>query len=312
MTVNLIATVDVDNDGIALKNERNHLSWQGVERLPDIKRVFESIGAPVTWFVRADNQLREVYDSAAYLYQTYGHLWRDLANTGDEIAWHPHLYEWEAHSCKYVVDTDEMRCAFKLREIHAELKAQELALQSVRVGEAFHGNALMHSFCELGLRVDSSAIPGRRRTDEARTFDWLPTPNEPYFPSQLDYRIPGEKSEQLPILEVPLTTMPVRAPYDSAPLRRYINLTYHHHLFRDAFSAHLENIDGAKGKAIFITMILHPEEVCNGSGKSPALYSYSLKEVVRNLTFILETLEALSHQVRFLRMKDTVAAISRG
>lgn len=309
MIVNLLLTVDVDNDGIALNNERNELSWRAIARIPDIKRVFDEFGAVVTWFVRADDQLRAIYGSAAYLHTEYSGLWRDLATTGDEIGWHPHLYEWDEVRCAYSVDTDEIRCAMKLRSIHNELRA--LRFDSVRVGEAFHGNALMSALCELGLKVDSTAIPGRRRADSARIFDWSSTPNEPYYPSATDYRVPGKQDQRLRILEVPLTTMPVRAGYDVAPLKRYINLTYHHALFKAGFDAHLKDEMRASKESLYVTTILHPEEVYASPDPHP-LYSYSLAETRRNLNYMLDAIRAFDSEVRFLRMSDASEATGDG
>jgi hypothetical protein len=311
MIVNLLLTVDVDNDGIALNNERNELSWRAIARIPDIKRVFDEFGAVVTWFVRADDQLRAIYGSAAYLHIEHCGLWRDLATAGDEIGWHPHLYAWDEARRAYLVDTDEIRCAMKLRSIHNELRARSLSFDSVRVGEAFHGNALMRALCELGLKVDTTAIPGRRRADKARIFDWSSTPNEPYYPSTTDYRVPGEQGQRLPILEVPLTTMPVRAGYDAAPLKRYINLTYHHALFKAGFDAHLKDETRASREELYVTTILHPEEVCARSDAHP-LYSYSLAEARRNLNYMLDAIRAFDSEVRFLRMSDASGAARGG
>lgn len=302
MTANLLVTVDVDHDGVALENERTELTWRGLERLPDIKRLFQSFGAPVTWFVRADNQLRELYGSAGYLHLEHGNLWRDFAATGDEIAWHPHLYRLDEREGVYLLDGNEERCAAKLRQIHAELDEQGLRFQSVRIGEAFHGNALMHTLNGLGLKIDSTAIPGVRRTDETRQFDWSPTPNEPYYPSPDDYRVPGPVGRQLSLLEVPLTTIPVRADYDSAPRRRYINLAYHHSLFKAGFGSYLET-ETRERDQLTITMILHPEEVLGIAGAHP-LYSFSLHEAQLNLTYLLDTLQTSGIQPRFSRMID--------
>ena len=45
--------------------------------------------------------------------------------------------------------------------------------------------------------------------------------------------------------------MPVRAGYDVAPLKRYINLTYHHALFKAGFDAHLKDENASlKGIAL--------------------------------------------------------------
>ena len=121
-----------------------------------------------------------------------------------------------------------------MKETYTELAKAGYVFRSLRMGECFHANETMHAANALGLTVDSTAIPGRKRNDSARVFDWLPTPDQPYFPSQNDCRVPAAGGS-LPILEVPVTTMRVRAPYDVVSLKRYMNLTYHHHLFREGF-----------------------------------------------------------------------------
>src|SRR5205085_4432929 len=105
-------------------------------------------------------------------------------------------------SRQYDIDRDEVRCAQKLVETRAELEAKGFKHLSVRIGEAFHGNAMMKTLDDLGLAVDSTAIPGRTRSDESRAFEWGPSPNNPYYPSRRDYRVP-DSSDHLSILEVP-------------------------------------------------------------------------------------------------------------
>ena len=44
------------------------------------------------------------------------------------------------------------------------------------------------SFKTLGLKADSSCIPGRQRKDREKFFDWSKAKNCPYFPSDYDYQ----------------------------------------------------------------------------------------------------------------------------
>jgi hypothetical protein len=300
VAVNLLFTIDVDNDGVEA-DERTALTWKSVGLIPRLKELFDQLGLRLTWFVRADNQLRDVYGSAGYLLLEHAGLWSEMERSGDELAWHPHLYEWCEASRLYVADRDEQSCARKLMETRAELLAAGFAHSSVRIGEAFHGNALMRTLDELGLEVDSTAIPGRVRRDESRAFDWGPTPNAPYRPSASDFRVPGA-GDSLRILEVPMTTMPVKASYDPDFMTRYINPAYHHANFKAGLKR-LFDSQPPDGRETFLTLILHSDEV-SLEGREHALYSFSLDVVRENVAYLLASLESKGLECRSIRMKD--------
>jgi len=280
VAVNLLCTIDVDNDG-AQNDERTELSWTSIDRIPHLKDLFNSFNLHLTWFIRADNQLQDIYGTAAYILREYEPLLSELERSGDEVAWHPHLNEWCEKSSRYVADRDEYRCAQKLMKTRAELEAKGFKHSSVRIGEAFHGNAMMKTLDELGLKVDSTAIPGRTRSDESRTFDWGPTPNTPYHPSARDYRVP-DTSNSLNILEVPMTTMPVKASYDPDFLIRYINPAFHHANFKAGLDRSFKTLFPATQSETFLTLILHPDEI-SSEGRTHPLYSFSLEGVRKNI-----------------------------
>lgn len=279
MNLTLLVTSDIDQDGLSFGTERDALSWNAVEMVPRIAELLAARGLPATWFVRADNQLDEVYGSAAYLFERFDALWSELRAAGHAIAWHPHIYRRAGGT--YVVETDGARCAEQLRRVHAALPRPFTA---VRVGEAFHSNESMRALDELGLRIDSTAIPGRKRDDGVRRFDWEPTPNEPYHPSRADYRVAGD--DALRILEVPMTSMTIEAPYDSAPLRRYINLAYRSDILAAAFARYLETLDRERDHVI--VTIVHPEEALPNANP---LYGEGLAEIARNLDAVLAEIE---------------------
>jgi hypothetical protein len=302
--VNLLFTIDVDNDGVE-DDERTALTWKSIERIPQIGELFASFNLCLTWFVRADNQLKEVYGSAAYLLQQHQALWSQLEAAGDELGWHPHLYEWCADSRKFVADKDEQRCARKLIETRTELLAHDFVHSSVRIGEGFHSNAMMRALSDLGLQVDSTAIPGRVRDDASRSFDWGPTPNRPYYPSAADYRVP-DAGDSLKILEIPMTTMPVKASYDRDSLTRYINPAFHHANFKAGLDRSFDSLFPTGQSECFITLILHSDEV-SAEGRAHPLYSFSLETVRQNITYLLESLEARDLEYRSLRLKDVLS-----
>lgn len=279
MTITIVITVDVDQDGITAANERNDLSWESIGQVTPISRLLGARGLPATWFVRADNQLAEIYGNAAHLFHEFSDLWSLLRARGDEIGWHPHIYERDAAGM-FACDLDDERCASKLRGIHAELAVQGLEFASVRIGEAFHGNSMMRTLSSLGLHVDSTAMPGRRRHDGVRSFDWKPTPSRPYRPSASDYRVSGD--DALPIVELPMTMVAVKADYDPRPLSRYLSLAYRPSILREALGRYFAK---APDDAVIVT-ILHPEEV-RPARTANALYANSLDAVEENLEALL-------------------------
>lgn len=274
MTI-LAVTIDIDQDGMAFGVERDELRWTSVEIVPRLAEVFAARGVRATWFIRADNQLADVYGNAAWLLEEYEDLWSSLRDAGHDLAWHPHVYR-RGESGGYETETDGSRCAEQLEWIHGDLTARGHRFGAVRVGEAFHANEAMQTLDRLGLRIDSTAIPGRKRNDAGRMFDWEPTANEPYHPSRTDYRVPGP--DALSILEVPMTSIPIRAPYDEVALRRYVNLAYRADLLGPALAEH------ADGLSTLVT-IVHPEEAVRSPGNP--LYGEGLPEIERNLDLIL-------------------------
>ena len=299
MTLNLLITVDVDQDGANIENERTSLSWGCLEQIPAIKQIFRGFDLYTTWFVRADNQLETFYGSPAYLLLAYNWLWKELAASGDEIAWHPHIYR-RTNTGEYRMETDEHRFCSQLTGIRADLKREGFEHLSVRVGEAFGTNLIMRTLAGLGLKADSSAIPGRRRADSARTFDWALSPNQPYVPDVNDYRVPAV-TRGLSIVEVPMTTAPIQAPYDKEPLLRYMNLSYRHPFFKQAVEAYLTSVEHWPGDTYF-TLIVHPDEVMPERPAHP-LYEFSLASVERNLNYLLEAIASRGMGVRSLAVR---------
>jgi peptidoglycan/xylan/chitin deacetylase (PgdA/CDA1 family) len=290
MTIALAVTLDVDQDGIAYGSERDTLTWKAVELIPRIAELLEARGIRATWFVRADNQLAELYGTAAYLLETHARLWASLRAAGHALAWHPHVYRRDGDT--WLPETDGIRCADRLREIASELRAGGHWFQAVRIGEAFHSNETMQALDELGLKVDSTAIPGRRRDDGVRSFDWEPTANTPYHPSRADYRVPGE--DALAILEVPMTTVPIQAPYDQAPLRRYVNLAFRHDLLSTAVEGELDGLP-------LIVTLTHPEEAF--SNPPNPLFGGGLENIAANLDMLLERARSRG-DVRIVTMNE--------
>lgn len=302
MGINLIATIDVDNDGVE-NDERTHLKWSSLELIPEIKKVLSDLGLRTTWFVRADNQLKDVYGSAAYLLEEYATLWKQLQYTGDEVGWHPHIYFWDENEKSYLPDLDPIQRVKKIVDIREELVGLGFHHTAVRMGEAFHTNETMRAINQLSLKVDASALPGRKRQDKSRWFDWSTTSNEPYFPSNDDYRVPGLGSH-LDILEIPITTAPIRTSYDTLETAayRYLNPVYQHNKFKMAVEWVLSSYAGLTDEG-FITITFHPSEVIQRHIYHE-LYAFSLNEMKLNLRHLLQLLNDRNISLRSVTMTE--------
>ena len=300
MAVNLVVTVDVDNDGAAAG--ATSLAWTSIEWLPALKEIFERLDVCVTWFVRADNQLMAVYGTAAYVLLEHEALWSRVVGPEDELGWLPHVYRWCRQTRRYVCERDPARFVDQLKAAHSDLTSQGYGFTSVRIGDGYHCNATMQAVEDLGLRVDSTAIPGRKRGDGSRVSDWVPTPNHPYHPSRADYRVAGA-TDRRELLEVPMTTVPIRAAYDRCQVYRYLNPAFHHQIFIAAIERILADREALQAREHVLTLILHPDEVVPRE-RAHALYAFSLDEVHRNIAYLRARLGELGVEQRALRMRD--------
>jgi hypothetical protein len=179
---------------------------------------------------------------------------------------------------------DEEEVSRLLRSTHAELLAKGHEFASVRMGEAIGGNLILRTLAGLGLEVDSSAIPGRRRLDRDRWFDWSGSPNTPFRPSVADYRVPG--SPELPILEVPMTVSLVHAPFDPDPLPRYTNLAYHPAIFAAALDRWFNGLTDKTANEV-LTLIAHPDELLTQPDQHP-LYAFTPDALRTNIETVLD------------------------
>src|SRR5688572_8899209 len=212
----VMLTVDLGpDDAVHGEGRSDALSWERTARgLATMTEAFRSLendlGAAmaITWFVRADAAVERHLGSGTAVLRMFAPLLSRAAQAGHELAWLAQLPgEMDA------------RALDDLARIHSGFVAEAFAPKSARAGELRHDNASMAALDALGIAFDSSALPGRVRRDGGWRLDWAGTPAHPYHPSVADYRRPGEPHRR--IIEIPFTTVPIRAPYDAAPLARY-------------------------------------------------------------------------------------------
>jgi hypothetical protein len=293
--LHLALTVDVDPDNfdVSIFGADKRLSWRGVdEKVPELLEVLnpitDSLGNPprITWFVRADSELHRTYGSYTYLFEKYNSLWKEREARGEEIAWHPHI--------------ETVR---ELDDSFNSLKKLGRTVTSVRMGMSLGSNDFMEHFSSYGFRVDSTALPGRKRLDTNRVFDWLSTPEKPYFPSREDYRVPGDTRGD--ILEVPFTMMSTKADYDTEVCSRYLNLSYRQSPLTKNSLSRL-----AREKELLV-MIVHPSELLPPK-EEHSLLSFDLSTVIANLTLIVEQAKKYDRNVVYTTLSDVVDLVHQG
>ena len=220
-TVYFVLSCDVDPDraGVVAGTPPDRLAWRGMtEGIPALKARLRDVTdddgrqPAFTWLLRADEQVRELEGSYAWVLRTHRPLLASLQTSGDELGWHPHFWRRAAADGPWVqelVDVDwqvEM-----LRRAHADVVTGFAGPpKSVRMGWSYHNNRTYEALEELGVAAECSALPGyrtlRRSASATREnlFDWYVTPRAPYRPSRADYRRPaGEGEASSRLLEVP-------------------------------------------------------------------------------------------------------------
>jgi hypothetical protein len=299
-------TFDLDSDlfdeSVAPTGGHSKISWRGIsEGIPLIRERLARVGhafgvKPVpTWFVRADNQIADIYGRPAHLLIGYGDLFRMLREAGEEIAWHPHLYRREGGGWRQ--ETDDAVLDAHMTAALADMTAAGFPPLCGRIGEAYGSNGIMAAFDALKIPYASSSMPGRKRIDAERSLDWEPTPRIAYHPSVADYRVPGKPSRR--VLEIPFSMLMVKADYDAQPFLRYLDLSYR----ADAVAVGLDELIR---QAPYIVAVTHPSALLpefrpeGGHG----LVSFDVQNLEDSLSQLIERARATGRAVRFLRLSD--------
>ncbi|MBU1023734.1 hypothetical protein KKB99_05530 [bacterium] len=290
--ISLCLTADICN---AIFDEHNSKKrWDEIiyaairleESLGNLKDDFNQT-PKITWFVRADPKMKSQMGTATYLLKRYFAHFSRFRAKGHEIAWHPHL---SYHNLQYELH--------KLPKIVEDVR-NYFTVTSVRVGEGFHSNELMHLMELLDFSIDSTALPGRKNLNARTPFDWEGSPATPYFPNQSDYRR-HDSSKLSGILEVPFTMLPIRLDGDKpGPTARYMNFSYYCELFRSGVMAKDNWNDVLVG-------ITHPAEICHpeDNNKSHKLLGFDEMAPRKNIQFLMERLNSLGKKVRFSSIQN--------
>ena len=274
MSLPVFMTIDVGPDDAILGHA--HESGPGWDRsaagLADLQAVIEQVSRHVgtrvetTWFVRADRHVADIRGDTTAVFGRFGSFLAERVEAGDEVGWMPQIYSVHGSALEHAA----------LLSVHQSLLDAGWNPRSVRMGGCFHDDQSMAILDALRIEVDSSAIPGRQKLDLGWRLDWRNTPPSAYLPSIADYRSAGSPS--LRILELPLTVIPIRAPYDHAPLLRYLNPAMRPALFVE------EDIAALVGHSDYLQCVVHPDELrASARGAGHPLIAYSRDACAENL-----------------------------
>lgn len=264
-------TFDVDNESYLESRSIDELDLY-FQSMREIISSYKDI--KTTWFLRIDRQAESIGGRPDYVFITHRDKIKWLLDNGHEVGWHHHAYIKQ--NDKWVQDLNEDRICHDLKS-YGEI-ALSYGVKSLRAGWGFHTNATIKTTNDLGIKIDSSAIPRPRYSWEKSSKDWNNTPAHPYFPSKKDYRLPGKP--EVGILEIPISVTRIEAPYDTDKgILRYINLAYHREIFKKAMESVMKDNE-------YIVIIAHPYEFFDGH-KNPLL-SFDISSLKSNLDFLCE------------------------
>ncbi|MEN0651598.1 MULTISPECIES: hypothetical protein [Hyphobacterium] len=284
---------DIFDESISSSNARTRLSWRGIsEGVPAIRAALDVFapGIPVTWFVRVDNQIADIYGRPGHLLEQHRGLFEDLRARGDEIAWHPHLYRRKDEGWEQ--ETDDAALLTAMQAAIADMRALGFEPRCGRIGEAYGSTGLMAAFDACGIPYDSTAMSGRKRIDGERSIDWLDTPRTAYRPSKSDHRVPGSPAHD--VIEIPMSMLKVKADYDAEPFLRYLDLSYR----TEAVAC---GMDSLVSEAPYLVAVTHPSALMpdfapmGGHG----LLSFDLENMTRTLRLLAETAAAKCRELTF-------------
>lgn len=194
--------------------------WKGVEKgiaafrqgIYKTNFEFQYGQLPITWLLRSDRQIYELYDDPIFCFKQFENIWKvEINKYKSEIGWHLHLYSWDRHVSQWV------QTLFKdddvdLLEKSLDSLRRYTKIEAVRTGWDYCSNNLMTFFERKNILVDASAIPGSVQSGRF-IHNWAGTPRIPYLPSRSDYRRAAKfHAEALKIIELPVLVRSLNFP----------------------------------------------------------------------------------------------------
>ncbi len=274
MDKKVFLTFDVDYSSYTSGNNLDEISIQQ-DQLMDYFDRHKQIVA--TWFIRIDSQIEKLYDSAEHLLKEHTVFWNFLKKHDHKLGWHHHAYVNQDGVWKQNINEDAV-----VEEIKKYGKiALNNDLDICRMGWGYHTNKTFKEISNLGFKLDSSAIPRPKYKWELSEKDWSTTGQEPYFPSDNDYRI--KKEEHSGAIQVPINTATLELPSDTdKEVKRYINPAYHHTYFKECILNYEKNENLNS-----LVLISHPYELIRSEIKHELL-SFDFEVFKQNIEYLNE------------------------
>ena len=296
-------TIDIDPDGLSGKEiNRDASSFKSFESLSSFSQIINDelkMEIPLTWFIRIDDQMNFFFGNRFYLVEQYNIFFGKAIKERHELAWHPHIYEKSEN--EFIIPTSVEFCIDQLSSVHEEIKTNRLAFVSFRNGEGWHTNETMQFVEQLGFSVDSTAIPGVKKPTP-HLLNWKETFNHPYFPSKENYQLAGVEAG---LLEMPMNTWFVKAPYDVQTKLRYMNPAVRSKIFEESIKANQTSL--AAEEINIHTLISHPDEIASQSF-SDNLYGCTIDNYIDNIRLLINNAVKKNDTFEFLTMQQAALA----
>lgn len=205
---------DPDRDTFSSTANRHELQWEGLKYgvarfIKERKQYEEETGifVTMTWFIRVDMQIEALMGTQGSCIAHYQDLLYELDASGDEIAWHPHLWEYDKWKGEWYQETsnDNFKIEVLERGYGAFIDTMGRKPRTVHAGWCYQDNVTMNVLNRLGLIADCSSIPGHStvKAGSSDRADWSRAKPGIYRPSILDYQVEGESGYRADILEIP-------------------------------------------------------------------------------------------------------------
>ncbi len=315
----------------------NSLGWRGMlEGIPQMKERLKNIHdtagkEPVlTWCLRVDHQIRKIHGSYSYILDKHKNFLLHLEQSGDELAWHPHFWNYDEHARTWYQECFDVDWQIAmLEEAHAAYqKALPNRARTVRMGWDYHNNRTFATLQRLGVELDFSAIPGMKidpKTKQQRSvnfFDWYHSPNRPYTPKLSDYRREaGDGDESFTLHEAPnfvsesrvwgvirglalarKMKSPLQLLYGILRPTYWINITAKPSLFAP-IARQLEKNIKRQEHTVFVTYF-HPDELIENKHRL-----YSLENMANNISEMLRVADRTQATPIFTRAHELLGAL---
>lgn len=196
--------------------------WRGIERTLSVadglrERLESLTGSPVnfTWMLRMDPQIAHAYGTSTFIGHRFERQWKELAQRGDDVGLHTHLYRLAPDSGTWVTEYGdpqwEEHCLAEAMAAYREVFGRECEIHSF--GDRWLSETAVAALERYGIRADLTAEPGMTQQSQyllSETLnghlpDFSTTPHQPWHPAVDDWcRDDAENGRN--VLLVPVST----------------------------------------------------------------------------------------------------------